>query len=163
MPIAELMFIIAVVLLVIIVVLLIKLLRKPMGPRNIEFLLNTNIKEVLEQVGSDVKHVADVSAVLSLMDQIEGQPDVIERLQEYPETVRAAAWIHYINCLGNDLRQAQLVLSHLHQKPYTDWYTGDHRAKDQEVELAQSHVNGIRAKLDAAIAASGQKVGPRAI
>jgi|GEM_PF-6403519 len=161
MPIAELMFIIVVALLVIIVVLLTMLLRKPIGPRNVEFLINTNIKEVLEKVGGDVRHVADVSAILSLMDQIEEQPDVIERLQEYPETVRAAVWIHYINCLGNDLRQAQLVLSEAHQAQTNYVFTDAH--KQNAINNAQNHVKDLRAKLDAAIAASGQKVGPRAI
>ncbi|HEX7484450.1 MAG TPA: hypothetical protein VF281_04865 [Candidatus Saccharimonadales bacterium] len=161
MPIAELMFIIAVVLLAIIVVLLTRLLRKPMGPRNVEFLLNTNVEEVLERVGKGVKHHADVSAVLALMDQIEEHPDAIKRLQEYPEMVRAAAWLHYINCLGADLQSAQNRLSAAHRATTDHHFTETY--KQNAITTAQKHVNDVRAKLDAAIAASGQKVGPRAI
>jgi hypothetical protein len=163
MPANDPLLIIVVVLLFVIAAVLIRMLFKPTPVRNVSFelTLEKDIDEALARLGAGIKHHATVSAVLALMDQIEEHPDAIERLKEYPETVRAAAWLHYINRLGADLQHAQNRLSAAHQSQTNYAYTDVH--KQNAINTAQNHVKDVRAKLDAAIAASGQKVGPRAV
>lgn len=113
--------------------------------------LSTQVEEALQQVYLAISHHADVSAVVEMVRQIEADPDVLELIKSYPETVRAAAWLHYINTLGADLQQAQKHLSDAHQGKVN--YGID---KAGVIELAQQHVDTVRAKLHAAIKASGQ-------
>lgn len=114
----------------------------------------TGVDEAIVRLGRAVEHHVDVSAVVSLIRQIEQHPDALEQLRHYPETVRAAAWLHYINCLGADLQAAQSELSRMQQtySPRVSYVTD-----------AQEKVDAIRSKLDAAIMASGQKFGPHAV
>lgn len=151
---------VAVVALFVIAVLLYKLLKRQQVTQY-ELSLDPRFTKQIADLGKSARHYADVSAVLGLMDQITEHPDVINKLREYPETVRAAAWIHCINRLGGDLQDAQDSLSIVHKNP--DYHHGGPSGKKGAIDRAQAHVDGIRTKLDAAIAASGQLVGPRAV
>ena len=148
-----------IVLLLVAVTLLANLARRP---RTVTYELGVDptFRQQVAEIGKGVRHYADVSAVLGLLEQIEERPDIVERLREYPETVRAAAWLHYIDRLGHDLQQAQQVLSSEHQTDPSRYYNRE-AGKKTRINNAQEHVNSLRVKLDAAIAASGQKVGPR--
>lgn len=163
MPVETMLFVllvVAVVALLVIAVLLSKLLKRQQVTQY-ELALDPRFTAQVANLGNSIRHHADVSAVLGLMDQISEHPDVIERLREYPEAVRAAAWIHCIDRLGGDLQHAQDSLSSTHKGP--DYHYGGPSGKKSAIDRAQAHVNSIRVKLDAAIAASGQLVGPRAV
>lgn len=152
-------FLLAAVLIVLIAiaVLLALLLRKQ---QNITCTLGIqpSIDEVINRLDRAVSHYADVNAVVAMIEQLDEHPGAIEQLQEYPEAVRTAAWLHYINILGSDLQAAQRRLSNAHQGKL-------HYTLDQQyaIRSAQADVESIRAKLDTAIADSGQKVGPRVV
>lgn len=152
-----LLFII-ILLLIVAVTLLANLARKS---RTVTYVLSLDptFREQVAEIGNGVRHYADVSAVLGLLEQIEERPEVVERLREYSETIRTAAWLHYFDRLGHDLQQAQKSLSDAHQSTLGFGYAS--YDKEQAIKRAQQHVDNLRAKLDAAIAASGQKVGPR--
>lgn len=116
---------------------------------------SVSLASALEQIKEASAHAASVSAVLSLMDQLEDNPDALELIKSYPETVRAAAWLHYINILGADLQAAQVQLSHAHRG--TGPYQHYSPTSLQQFRMdCQDQVNIIRGKLDAAIKASGQ-------
>jgi len=120
----------------------------------------TNFENHLEHVMASTAHAAEVSAVLGLMKQLDDQPDSLALIQSYPETVRAAAWLHYINRLGSDLQYAQKQLSDAHQRKGS--YSSPYADIDRLRNACQQHVDSVRAKLDRAIAASGQ-VGLRKV
>ena len=158
----NLLLVAIVVLLVVAISLLAALVRRP---RTItyELSLDPTFREQIEALGQSARQHVDINAIVTLISQIEEQPDdVLEQLREYPATVQAAAWLHYIDRLGADLQQAQQKLSDVHQDaPHR--YVGGEDGKQSHVRQAQQHVDNLRAKLDTAVKASGQKVGPRAI
>lgn len=160
MPNETILLVVIAVLLLVVIVLLILLPRRRWISQY-ELTLDPTMREQVADIGKGIRHHAEVSAVLGLMDQLAEQPDAVERLRDYPETVRAAAWLHYINRLGSDLQKAQTELSTVHQTP--DYRYSMLNTKSQAINAAQQHVDAIRRKLDAAIEASGQTVGPRAV
>lgn len=115
----------------------------------------TQFDAELERIMSATAHAADVSAVLKLMEQLDDNEDALELIKSYPETVRAAAWLHYINTLGADLQAAQKDLSDAHQGKGRFQYHHGYMLADLR-KGTQEHVDMIRAKLDKAVAASGQ-------
>lgn len=135
---------------------LVALIRKDTTP-TLDLTLSAQFDEAIERLGRAVQHHADVSAVVEMVRQLDADPDALELLKSYPETVRAAAWLHYINTLGADLQHAQKSLSNAH--------TGRTQYYNQQggIDARQKDVDAIRAKLDAAIKASGQAAGPRPI
>lgn len=165
MPINDLLLMGVILVLIVIAYLLYALLRTQVADPAIEIRLEkdfeSKIAGIFENAGQAIKHHTNASAVLALIDQIEEDPEAVERLQKYPETVRAAAWIHYVDCLGKDLQQAQARLSAAHQAQTNYAFNDAH--KQNAINTAQNHVKDVRAKLDAAIAASGQKFSPRAV
>ncbi len=112
----------------------------------------TNLDTVLARIEQSAEHAANVSAVIGLVRQLDANPDALELIKNYPETVRAAAWLHHINLLGADLRYAQQRLSDAHQGKIRDFT----RSNQQIVDEYQQKVDAIRTKLDAAIMVSGQ-------
>ena len=142
-----------VMLLNLIAIILFALLRKQQtAPKMIS--IAPGVDEAIERLKQSVEHHVDVSAVVGMINSFDTHPGALERLKNYPEDVRAAAWLHYINGLGAALQRAQKSLKQaLEEKYITDPY----------IELTQRKVDTIRAKLDAAIAASGQKIGPRSV
>lgn len=103
----------------------------------------------IQQLQAAVEHHADVSAVVAMVRQLDAlDENALTLIKSYPETVRAAAWLHYINTLGADLQHAQQQLSAAHQMY--------RRADSINVEAAQAHVDSIRDKLDRAVELSGQ-------
>lgn len=115
--------------------------------------LTLDFSDQIQEIQNAAKHYADVSAVVSMVRQIdELDDDAVAQLKSYPKKVQAAAWIGLINNLGLDLQKAQKNLSDAHQRKgiYTSVY---------EIGAArrscQKHVDDVRAKLDAAVAASG--------
>jgi hypothetical protein len=154
------LLLVAVVALIVIAVLLSKLLKRQQVTQY-ELTLDPRFTKQIADLGKSVRHHADISAILGIMDKLTEDPTAIERLREYPETVRAALWLHYVKCLGDDLRQAQDELSRVHQA--RDYEFHGPSGKNSAIVTAQAHIDGIRKKLDAAIAASGQPVGPRAV
>lgn len=98
------------------------------------------------------EHYVDVSAVVTMMSQLDKMDkDALALLVSYPEAVRAAALLHYVNCLGADLQAAQRHLSNAHQEKgkYSSGagFFGNIANARHE---CQSHVDDIRAKLDVA-------------
>lgn len=67
----------------------------------------TELEAKLQQLEKASVHHVDVSAVVKLVSQIDTNPDILERLKDYPKEVRAAAHLHYISILGSALQQAQ--------------------------------------------------------
>ena len=96
------LFALSIVLLIVIAALLIGVLvvlvkrRKP----TTVVLDTTGFTAELDRIMKSTAHAAEVSAVLGLMKDLENNPDALALIQDYPETVRAAAWLHYINRLG---------------------------------------------------------------
>lgn len=145
------------ILLVVIVALLIGLLIMLAKRRNpTPVVLDTSgFTAELDRIMTSTAHAADVSAVLGLMEGLEEHPDALALIQDYPKTVQAAAWMHYINRLGSDLQAAQTMLSHAHQQtgPYApNKYFGNITSAQK---AQQQLVDMIRTKLDAAVVASG--------
>ena len=67
--------------------------------------------DTINKLQQAAEHYADVSAVVSMVRQLNELDDVaIEQLKQYPEAVQAAALIHYINCLGAALQAEQSKL-----------------------------------------------------
>jgi hypothetical protein len=96
-----------------------------------------------------IRQAADVSVVLSMVKQIQDMDeDALALLESYPASLRAAAWLHRINCLGSDLKAAQQQLSDAHQGQGM-YYTM--RDRTAAVADCQAHVNDLSAKLDWAI------------
>jgi hypothetical protein len=112
----------------------------------------TNLDDMLLRAKNAVVHVTYVSEVVALVRNLEANPDAQELLKSYPETVRAAAWLHYINILGGDLHTADNALSLAHGLDANTWGS----TKNYRVETAQKHVDSLRAKLDTAVKLAGQ-------
>lgn len=126
-----------------------------------QFLVQLN--DEVARLQRAAEHHADVSAVVAMMRQLdELDEDAVELLERYPESVRAAAWLHYINRLGADLQAAQQRLSNAHQGtgPFANYYSGDLPGLQKK---CQQHVDDLRAKLDKAIELSGQTGGLRSV
>lgn len=116
--------------------------------------LSIGLGDQITELQRAAEHHADVSAVVSMVRQLdEMDEDAVALLGSYPESVRAAAWLHYINRLGSDLQAAQQRLSdaHQHEGAYAHFY-GDITTARQS---CQQHVDDVRAKLDKAIELSG--------
>ena len=124
------------------------------NPRTVRSILTADFSAELKKLTDGVSHSVDVSAVVEMVRQLDTDPDALEKIESYPETVRAAAWLHYIDQLGDDLRKAQMHLSKSHSSYRS--------CEAPVVKSAQEHVNALRAKLDTAVAASGQS-GLRAV
>lgn len=118
----------------------------------------------INQLRQAAEHYTDVSAVVAMIHQLdELDHDARLKLESYPEVVRAAAWLHYINTLGSDLQAAQMKLSDAHQgKDHWAIVIGVHN-QEELIAARQQHVDNLRAKLDKAIELSGQPTGPRAV
>jgi hypothetical protein len=156
------LLLVIVVLLAIAVFLLIAIMRRP-ATVTYELSLDPTFREQVEALGQSAQRHFDINAVVELISQIEQQPDdIVERLRNYPATVQAAAWLHYTDRLGADLQQAQQKLSDAHQLD-GNRIGGGEATKQNWIQREQQHVNNLRAKLDAAVKASGQPVGPRAV
>jgi uncharacterized protein YoxC len=96
-----------------------------------------------------IRQAADVSVVLSMIKQIQDMDeDALALLESYPASLRAAAWLHRINCLGADLQAAQQQLSDAHQGKGVYYAVRDRSAA---IAQCQAHVNDLSAKLDWAI------------
>lgn len=104
------------------------------------------IDMAIERLGVASRQYADVNAVVEMIRQIaEGDADAVELLKQYPESVRAAAWLHYINTLGSSLQSAQNELSS--DLEY-------HNPNGVIVMATEAKVHAIRNMLNTAIAAS---------
>lgn len=138
-------------LLIVVVIMLIMIFIKLSRPRPVG--LTLEVDAAINRLKAGIEHTVHVSAVLKLIEQIDQNPDSLELIKSYPETVRAAAWVHHINLLGGDLQSAQQRLSHAHRGtgPFA------HYSNRQDfIKYEQQQVDAIRTKLDAAIKASGQ-------
>lgn len=102
---------------------------------------------MLSEINDSIKHHAEISAVLGLIKQLDADPDAMELINSYPQTVRAAAMLHYVNTLGSALQHAQDDLARIHKH---------YGSTAQVTTSAQQDVDSIRHKLDAAVAASKQ-------
>ena len=92
----------------VLVALTVLILRKPVAPP--EFTVVDSV-DTINKLQQAAEHYADVSAVVSMVRQLNELDDVaIEQLKQYPEAVQAAALIHYINCLGAALQAEQSKL-----------------------------------------------------
>ncbi len=135
-----------------IAVMLHALLRK--RSTSVDPTLVAQLDAATERLGAAVRHHVDVNAVVEMIRQMDAMDtDALELLKQYPATVQAAAWTHYIDTLGESLVVAQNNLRNNH-----DWYG----ANDRMTMSSQQTVDAIRAKLDAAVKASGQ-TGLRAV
>ena len=161
MPIDTILLILVVLLLVLVAALLVKAQRQP-RIFEMQIGIDPQLEEQVRRINDGVRHNIDVSAILEMFTQIEQFSDEDRaRLESYPETVRAAAWLHYINGLGRDLQHAQDELSQINRGPDHNFFLSGGKA--ETIKAAQLHVDGLRTKLDAAIAASGQTAGARAV
>lgn len=149
-----------VALLVVIAVLLWKNLE-----RHPQVRLSFELQEQINLLRRAAEHYTNVSAVVAMLQQLdELDEDAVVLLSRYPQSVRAAAWLHYINCLGSDLQLAQQQLSDAHQG--VGRYSranGFYSSLPDAREDCQTQVNDLRAKLDEAIKLSGQSGGLRSI
>ena len=127
--------------------------------------LSMDLSDQIQQLKEATEHFVDVSAVVIMMRQLdELDEDALELIKSYPETVRAAALLHYVNVSGADLQAAQKSLSRAHQGQ-DQWYSyGGVGVSSQShlIQARQQHVDTIRAKLDHAIELSGH-TGLRAV
>lgn len=118
--------------------------------------LRDELDAIVDRLGRAIQHHADVSAVIGLIRQLDADPEALELIKSYPETVRAAAWLHYINTLGAALHHAQKKLSYQYQ-------ADDGNDRYNLVSSRQKQVDDIRAKLDAAAIAASGRGGLRAV
>ncbi len=126
------------------------IIKKPPTPTQPDLVLINLLNDAIEGFGKAAQHHIDVSAVVKLVQQLDADPNALELIKSYPETVRAAAWLHYINTLGADLRRAQQRLSESHAgKGYVE-------PVPQYIDRDQARVDALRTKLDKAVEASGQ-------
>ena len=103
---------------------------------------------ILREVQLATRHYVDVSAVVAMVQQIEEMnEDARERLSSYPQQVSAAAWLHYINTLGQALQDAQTELAQSYIGHAHTAATRQHR---------KEKVEELRAMLDRAIELSVQ-------
>lgn len=108
-------------------------------------------ERALQVLGETTGHYADVSAVLAMVRQIdEMDEDAVRLLESYPDSVRAAAWLHYINNLGAALQAEQDNLRRNFQV-YGNGMGVEERIRE------------LRSKLDDAIAQSRQTGSLRTI
>ena len=144
---SELLSIVNTIVLVAIFILLWVTAQRKADPQ-LDVRLRDELDAIVDRLGRAVQHHVEVSAVVELVRQLDADPKALELIKSYPETVRAAAWLHYINTLGEALQHSQKRLS--------DQYRNDD-GKDRYSYVSSAHkqVNAIRAELDAAIAASG--------
>lgn len=110
------------------------------------------IDEAAERLAAAVKHHVDVSAVVEMVRQLDADPNALELIKTYPETVRVAAWLHYIDTLGASLQTAQTRLGRAYAEGSMAYV----------IESYKQQVDDIRAELDAVLKASGQS-GLRAV
>lgn len=136
-------------LLFVIALCLVALLRKQ-WTNQVDVQLSAGIDEAITRLGQATQHYVDVNAVVAMVRQLDEHPDALELIKSYPESVRAAAWLHCINTLGSSLQEAQ---SQLAQKNKMRGQFGG--TWEGDVKRAQRYVDDIRAKLDAAVSASG--------
>ncbi len=102
---------------------------------------------VLREIELATRHYVDVSAVVEMVQQLEElDENALERLKSYPESVRAAAWLHYINQLGSALQHAQADLNQSYVVSSLATLQTQRKAK----------VDELRSLLDKAILQSGQ-------
>lgn len=143
---SELLSIVNTIVLVAIFILLWVTAQRKADPQ-LDVRLKEELNAIIDRLGRAVQHHVEVSAVVELVRQLDADPKALELIKSYPETVRAAAWLHYINTLGAALQHSQKRLS--------DQYRNDD-GKDRYSYVSSAHkqVNAIRAELDAAIAAS---------
>lgn len=85
-------------------------------------------------------------AVTKLARQLSADPEPMKQAKMHAESIRAAAWLHYIELLGKDLRKAQEVLSNTQR-----WHMANSYEFSFYVGPEQHAVDTIRAKLDAAV------------
>ena len=103
---------------------------------------------ILREVQLATRHYVDVSAVVAMVQQNEEMnEDARERLSSYPQQVSAAAWLHYINTLGQALQNAQTEFAQSYIGQAHTAATRQHR---------QAKVEELRVLLDRAIELSGQ-------
>lgn len=118
----------------------------------VELNVRPEIEASIQRLATAARHYGDVSAVVEMVRQLDADPDAAALIQSYPQTVRAAAWLHYINVLGATLHSLQEQEAMARQRGFVG--SAD--------EYRQQVVN-VREQLDAAIAASGQSGGLRSV
>lgn len=102
---------------------------------------------ILREVELATRHYVNVSAVVEMVQQLEElDENALERLKSYPESVRAAAWLHYINQLGSALQHVQADLNQSYVVSSLATLQTQRKAK----------VDELRSLLDKAILQSGQ-------
>ena len=103
---------------------------------------------ILREVELATRHYVNVSAVVEMVQQLEELDEgALERLKLYPESVRAAAWLHLIDQLGQALRDAQTEFAQSYIGQAHTAATRQHR---------KEKVEELRAMLDRAIELSVQ-------
>lgn len=128
------------VLVALIILIVLARRRAPLEPN-----IGSELGAAIERLGAAARHHADVSAVVEMVRQLDADPDALELIKSYPETIRAAAWLHYINSLGATLQSLQDNEARVRREGYMTM-----------ADNCQSQVAAVREQLDAAIAASGQ-------
>lgn len=116
-----------------------------------------SLTEAVQRITNASAHAAQVSAVLSLVEQLEEHPDALERIREYPQLVVAATRVHYVNTLGSDLQYAQDQLSKAHRGQLNARYSYD---RNRAIKAEQALVDALQAKLETAEAATRPPSGP---
>ncbi|MGB2787531.1 MAG: hypothetical protein WBB94_04070 [Candidatus Saccharimonadaceae bacterium] len=144
---SELLSIVNTIVLVAIFILLWVTAQRKADPQ-LDVRLRDELDAIVDRLGRAVQHHVEVSAVVELVRQLDADPKALELIKSYPETVRAAAWLHYINTLGEALQHAQTMLA-------SAYCQDDGNDRFGFVRSRRERVNAIRAELDAAIAASG--------
>ena len=147
MPYAEILITTIAIFMTIIIGLLVALLRKG-AETDVRITMTTELDRAIERIDMAIRHHTDVAAVVEMVRQLDANPDSLELIKSYPETVRAAALLHYTNILGSSLQAAQNRLSAA--------YNSSSVYKRDFINVAQREVDALRSKLDAAIQASGQ-------
>lgn len=143
------MFMAAVLLLLIIIamLILIAMLNKNTNA-NMAARVNNAIDGTIQRLDAAIEHHAEIDAILAIIKQIDdGNFDAVELLKQFPEKLCAAAWLYTINKLGADIEVETSRLSGAHRT----W--GAHNNYTIGV---QASLDAMRAKLNAAIAASAK-------
>lgn len=142
--------IVAVVLLAMIVIIL----RRALCNRG----LVGNVEGAIKRLTDASTHHIEVNAVLALTKDLNHDPDLLQKLEPYSRTIVAAALLHRVNSLGNDLREAQQVLSE--DREQLARYGGSYKS---DVQRGEALVADLHSQLDQAHAAVEAFTGPVAV
>lgn len=121
-------------------------------PHAANLTISDETRDVIASLYREVENGATVHAAIGLIEDLEGNPEALERLRAYPAIVQAACLNAQLNAAQRDLDVALAALSHTRETQ--PWYAEDH---EKRVEHLQKEIG----RLVAASTQAGSNKPPR--